>query len=279
MGEPAKARIADRGYRRYEGVRHSGGQWAVVAQQQARAQWRQRSVVLMAILAGVMTIVAGLWRYFAGLLKLDSEGYVYNLHWWTFFPALIMALRTGGGSIADDARAGGFQFYFSRPLTHAHYLAGKLLGVFLMVALVAAVPGTILAVENLVLAPDGGAVLLLLKALMLGILTSASLTCVVVALSSLIRRRGLVQAALVGVIFLPWVLGSSFRDFTRTPWPALASIPTHLGAIGQWLFHRPNEIGDRAMPVWISAIVLAAIGAAALWLALRQLRRTEVVAG
>jgi hypothetical protein len=100
-----------------------------------------------------------------------------------------------------------------------------------------------------------------------------------VALSSLLRRRGLVQAAMAGVIFLPWVLGASFRDFTRTPWPALGSIAIHLGAVGQWLFDRPNDLGDRAMPPWLALVMLAAFCVASVWVALRQLRRAEVIAG
>jgi hypothetical protein len=274
-----KARIADRGYRRYEGERKSGGRWWVVARQLVRSMRRQRAVVALAILTAFPTVISAAWLYVSGRFKpVDADSFVYNLYLVTFFPALVMALRTGGGAVADDARAGGFQFYFARPITHGQYLAGKLVGIGLLVAVVAALPGVLLAVLNFTLTPGGAALLLILKSALLGLVASASFACVVVALSSLIRRRGLVQAAMAAAIFLPWALGRGFQDFTRTPWPALPSIPTHLGALAQWLLHRPNEIGDRAMPPMVAALMLVLIGAASVWVALRQLRRAEVVA-
>jgi ABC-2 family transporter protein len=271
-----QARINDRGYRRYEGERRSGGRWWVVARQLMWSMRRQRAVIALAILTAFPTVIAGVWLYF---VRSDAQKFVYNLYLFTFFPALIMALRAGGGAVADDARAGGFQFYFARPITHGQYLAGKLLGVGLLVALVSALPGVLLALLNFTLAATAASLLVVAKAALLGLLAAAAFSCVTVALSSLIRRRGLVQAAMGGVIFLPWVLGASFRDFTRTPWPALGSIAIHLGAVGQWLMERPNEIGDRAMPPWIALAMLALFCAASVWVALRQLRRAEVVAG
>jgi hypothetical protein len=275
-----QARINERGYRRYEGERNARGRWWVVARELVRSMRRQRAVILLALAAALPTVIAGVWLYIAGRLKVvDPNEYVYNLYLPTSPLALIMALRAGGGAIADDARAGAFQLYFARPLTHAQYLAGKLVGVGILVAIVSAVPGILLALLQVTLTGTWASLLLVGKAALLGLAVAASLSCVVVALSSLIRRRGLVQAALAAVIFLPWVVGSSFRDFTRTPWPALASLPTHLGALGQWLFNRPNDIGSRAMPPAIAVVMLAAICAGAIWVALRQLRRAEVIAG
>jgi hypothetical protein len=201
----------------------------------------------------------------------------------TLFLAIGMAMRAGGGAIADEARAGGFQFYFSRPLKHAHYLAGKLLGVAMMIGAVTVLPALLLSLVSLAMSQGGSqamhAVGVLVKGVSLGALEAAVLASVIVALSSLMRRRGLVQGAFAALIFLPWLIGAKFRDFTRTPWPALGSIPAHLEALGQWLFGMPNEIGDRAMPPSIALIMLLAIAAAAIWISWRQLKRVEVVAG
>jgi hypothetical protein len=271
-----QARIADRGYRRYEGVRESGGRWWVVARHLVRSLRRQRAVIALAILTAFPTVIAGAWLYFT---RGNAQNFVNNLYHFTFLLAVIMTLVAGGGAVADDARAGGFQFYFARPITHAQYLAGKLLGVGLAVAMVSALPIVLLALLELAVAPSGAALVLLGKATLQGLLAATTLASVTVALSSLLRRRGLVQAAMAGVIFLPWVLGASFRDFTRTPWPALGSIAIHLGAVGQWLFDRPNDLGDRAMPPWLALVMLAAFCVASVWVALRQLRRAEVIAG
>jgi hypothetical protein len=280
-----QAKIAERGYRRYEGTRTTGGRWWVVARQLVRSLRKQRAVVVLTVLAAFPTVITGFVMYFAGRGQ-PGDDYVYKLlmkPYGTFFLALALAMRAGGGAIADDARAGGFQFYFSRPLTHAHYLAGKLVGVGLLVAAVSAAPALLLSLVKIAVSQSGGEAVrgfgLLLRAGALGLTEAAVFSCVMVALSSLMKRRGLVQGAFAASIFLPWLIGAKFRDFTRTPWPALASIPTHLESLAQWLFGIPNEIGDRAMPPLVAVIMLLAIAAAAVWVAWRQLRRVEVVAG
>ncbi len=282
-----QAKIADRGYRKYEGARHSHGRWWVVAEQLARGLRKQRAVLALVIIAAFPTVITAFVLYLANRIKpVAGDEYVYNLllkPYGTLFLAIGMAMRAGGGSIADEARAGGFQFYFARPLRHAHYLAGKLLGVGLMIAAVTALPATLLSLASLAMAQGSAqaahALGLLLKALLLGSLEAAVLACVSVTLSSLMKRRGLVQGAFAALLFLPWLIGTKFRDFTRTPWPALGSIPTHLEALGQWLFGIPNEIGDRAMPPTSALAMLLLISSACVWLSLRQLKRVEVIAG
>jgi hypothetical protein len=141
----------------------------------------------------------------------------------------------------------------------------------------------LLALVKIAVSRSGGEALrafgLLLRAGALGLLEAAVFSCVIVALSSLMKRRGLVQGAFAALIFLPWMIGGKFRDFTRTPWPALGSIPTHLESLAQFLFGVPNEIGSRAMPPWIALGMLGVIAAASVWVAWRQLRRVEVIAG
>jgi ABC-2 type transport system permease protein len=284
QSEPA-ARINDRGYRRYEGTRGgAGSRWWVVARRLLRGAVKQRAVIAIAVIAAFPTVVCALLLYFRNLV--DPSNLVYRLFfdgWGTFILALAMALRVGGGAIADDARAGGFQFYFARPLTHAQYLAGKLVGVAALLAAITALPAMALSLVRLALSQGGTdatrALGLVLKSAALGGLESLVLASVVVALSSLMKRRGLVQGAFAALIFLPWLAGNRFREFTRTPWPSLASIPTHLDALGRWLYGVPNELGDRAMPPAIALVALLAIAAASVAVAWRQLRRAEVVAG
>ena len=282
-----QAKIADRGYRKYDGPRSARGRWWVVAEQLARSLRKQRAIVALVIIAAFPTVITAFVLYLAGRIKpVGGDEYVYKLllkPYGTLFLAIGMAMRAGGGAIADEARAGGFQFYFSRPIRHAHYLAGKLLGVALMIGAVTVLPATVLSITNLALSQGGAqamrAIGVLVKAIFLGSLEAAVLACVIVALSSLMKRRGLVQGGFAAMIFLPWLIGTKFRDFTRTPWPALGSIPTHFDALGQWMFGIPNEIGDRAMPPLIALIMLLAIASAAIWISWRQLKRVEVVAG
>lgn len=56
------------------------------------------------------------------------------------WPAFLIALIAGAGSIAADNRANALQVYLARPITKTDYLLGKILGVFIIVFLVVFVP-------------------------------------------------------------------------------------------------------------------------------------------
>jgi ABC-2 type transport system permease protein len=283
----AAARIRERGYRRYEGARTgTGGRFWVVARQLLSAARRQRAVTVLVVLAAFPTVISGFVVYFTGRLKpVSGDSYIYGLllkPYGTFFLALGLAMRGGGGAIADEARAGAFQFYFARPLAHGQYLLGKLAGVAALVATVTVAPPVLLALALLALSAGGSTahvLSLLLRGAVLGLIEAAVLACVVVALSSLMKRRGLVQGAFAAALLLPWLIGARFSEFTRTRWPLLASLPTHLDALGRWLFAVENDLGDRAMPPGMALLMLALVTIASVWLARRQLRRAEVVAG
>lgn len=56
------------------------------------------------------------------------------------WPAFIIALIAGAGSISADNRANALQVYLARPITKTDYLTGKILGVFVLVYLVVFIP-------------------------------------------------------------------------------------------------------------------------------------------
>jgi ABC-type transport system involved in multi-copper enzyme maturation permease subunit len=288
----SQARIRDRGYVPYEGgYTPATTRWLVVARRALASARRQRGVIVLVVLATFPTLISGVAMYLS--MKVGSlthrgtppSQYVYTLltkGYGTFLLAMLMAMFAGGGAIADDARAGAFQLYFARPIGREQYLAGKLAGVTALVAAVSLAPATLLALGRLAMAQTGEealrAAIVPLKAAALGAIESLVLASVVLALSSLGKRRGFVQGGFAALVVLPWMLGTKFAEFTRTPWPQLPSIPTHLDAIGRWLFDVPNDLGDRLMPVWLALAVLAAIVAGAIALVRRRLSSVEVIA-
>lgn len=293
MSEPAKKQpkgaIRDRGYQRYTG-RHTPerGRWALIASRMLRMSARQPWVMVMLILCIFPGLVGAVLMYiqaklYAAGMAPAPDPYVYYLYtkpYGTLLLAFLTALFAGGGAIADDVRGGAFQFYFARPITRDQYLAGKVVAPVVLVACVSLGPALLLSLLRVALAKDAadaaGAVLLPLKALGLGLIEAAVLGVPVVALSSLSKGRGYVQGAFAALFLLPWILGAIFVGVTRSPWPALLSIPAHLQGVGRFFFALPAE-DERVLPVWVSAAVLAAVVAGSLAVLRRRLAAMEVV--
>ena len=86
------------------------------------------------------------------------------------------------------------------------------------------------------------------------------------------------QGAFAALFLLPWILGAIFVGVTRSPWPAILSIPAHLQNLGHFLFALPWEEGERPMPVLVSAIFLAALIGGSIALLRKRLASVEVIA-
>jgi ABC-type transport system involved in multi-copper enzyme maturation permease subunit len=291
--EAPRGVIRDRGYQPYTGkLTSEAGRWALIAKRMLRMSARQPWVIVMLILSVLPALVYAVAMYFkarmfaAGIPGVDSpDSYVFDLivrPYGTMLLAFLTALFAGGGAIADDARGGAFQFYFARPVTREQYLLGKLAPPVVLVAAVACGPSVLVAILRLALARDTAEaiteVLLPFKAFGLGFLEALALGVPVVALSSLSRGRGYVQGGFAALFALPWILGRIFSSVTRSPWPDLLSIPAHLRNLGRALFDVPLDDGERALPLWVSAAVLAALIAGSAALIRRRLDTVEVIA-
>jgi hypothetical protein len=196
--------------------------------------------------------------------------------------AFLLALFAGAAQVADDARAGAFQFYFARPVTREQYLTGKVVPVLSLTMFVTLLPAMLLACLRLALLPSGTEVLHKLPivgaTLIMGCIEALVLAAPAVAFSSLSKRRSLVQGGFATMYLLPWVVGAIFMKVTRSPWPGILSIPEHLENLARFLYRMPLPDGQRAMPVWVSALFLSALVAGSLALLRRQLASVEVVA-
>jgi ABC-2 type transport system permease protein len=286
-----KGAIRDQGWRRYEGAYTStANRWQLIAQRMLRMATKQAWVIAMMILcvfpALVMAVLMFLQsKMYAAGLGGPPDHYVYYLYckpYGTLLIAFLVALFAGGGAVADDVRTGAFQLYFARPVTREQYLVGKLIAPVLLVAVVSAGPGILLAVLRVAVAKDGAdamhAVFLLGNAALLGAIEALVLGVPVVALSSLQRSRGLAQGAFAALFLLPWMLGAIFVDVTRSPWPAIFSLPHHLQVLGRALFEMKAEPNDRLLPVWISVAALSALVVGSIALLRKRLAAVEVIA-
>jgi ABC-type transport system involved in multi-copper enzyme maturation permease subunit len=282
--------IVDRGYQPYAGsYTPQAGRWAVIARHMLRTTARQPWVIVMLVLAALPTVVCAVVIYFetrvAGLgptKEMMSPDRIVMLPWGTMTLAFFLALFAGGGQVADDARAGAFQFYFARPVTRDQYLVGKLLPVVGLTAVASLVPALLLSLLRLALLPTGSEVVqhlpLLGATILVGLVEALALALPAVAASSLSRRRGYVQGLFATLYLLPWLVGRIFVSVTGSPWPALPSVAAHLENLAHRLYRIAPPDNEPALPLWVSLLFLSLLIGGSFWLLRRRLASVEVVA-
>jgi hypothetical protein len=288
--------IRDRGYQPYVGgYTPESGRWALIAGRMLKLTMPQWWVILL--LVGVLLRLLGeaIWMWLktkiAGAVppgtplgdipNVDSSILAILNGSGTLLIAFVLALFVGGAAIADDARAGAFQFYFARSVTKVQYLIGKLVPVLVLVGSAAIVPAVLLATLRLALCQSGEVMQKLPlepAALGAGVIETLVLSLPALALSATSSRRGYVQGIYAMLFLLPWVVGGIFVRITRSAWPKLLSIPAHLENVARFLLRMPAG-DDLSLPVWVSALVLAAIVAGSIVMLRRRLDDIEVVQG
>ena len=283
--------ILDRGYTPYTGrYTPDASRWKVIASRMLRMSARQWWAILLMIATVIPLLVSAVQMWIMSKVAalappgspLPSPDSYVMLPWGTMTLAFLIALFAGAGQVADDTRAGAFQFYFARPVTRDQYLVGKVVPVVVLTMFIALVPSLLLSLLRLALLPNGDEVLKKLPlvggSLIIGTIEALVLAVPAVAISSLSRRRAYVQGGYAILYLLPWIVGGIFVRVTRSAWPALFSVPAHLENLARFVFRQPLEEGQRALPVWISAAFVALLVAGSFALLRKRLSAVEVVA-
>jgi hypothetical protein len=283
--------IRDLGYKRYDGPRlpHRSRFRVLIARTLSLA-WASGLVKTTLILGMFPMVVCGVILFLkvklqqelvsrGAPIKIEDPGFwvFYCVYWCQIWFAFAMSLLVAAPAISEDVRTGAFQFYFARPIAKSHYLVGKMVPVGLLVTLVCAVPGLMVALLRIGLCKTGAeawsALPLLGSALIYGLIFAAVMSLPAVALSSLSRRSGTIQGTWAALFFFPWILGEGMAAATGVDYAALVSLPTDLRLVGQYLFGM-----EPSYPIpWYypTAVLLGLIVASAVAL-LRRLERVEV---
>lgn len=173
---------------------------------------------------------------------------------------LLLSIFGGSGLVANDLRTGAILVYLSRPLTRRDYVLGKLgvvLGLNLAVTLV---PGLLLYLIALGLAPDlflkwslaWIAPAVVLHSLVISLMVSL-LTLAVSALSRSARVAGL---AFAGVVVGLEIVRSVLAAMTDQPLAHLLSVQADLKAVGAQLFGLTvRGVAPAAYPPFVLALV------------------------
>jgi hypothetical protein len=274
-----KAEIHDVGYESYRGARTPPARrfWTIAKNVFALA-WRSRWGVKLPFLAAAGTTVAGAVVMYVARNKLfetarqhgapvpRAEQIIFYSLLGYKLAAYMLATVVACAAIADDLRLGAFQFYFSRPLRTRDYLAGKLLGLALVVGVPMFLGPVILAIVRVCLADDVGQAVTLLpfvpRAALLGVLGTAAFVLPPAALGALVGKRGTAQALYV-VYFV--VLGNPSEGLPRmlgAPALALADVGYDVEVVGRALFGVTGAWPD--VGTWPAAGALAVVCAASL---------------
>lgn len=284
--------IRDLGYRAYDGPRNppSHNAWVMLRQGLLRAwgSWMVKVAVFLCwipplIAAAVVAVV----RYFSREMTGDPEAEDIQaffgsqvLRWLFFFQTYgfvsLVSAGAGASAIAEDFTFKAFQFYLAKPVTVAHYLAGRVLAVSFFVFLVTFPPSILVGLALAGTAPPDHLVddvLLLVPSLVHSLLLSVIVASTAVAISSLSKSRALTTSAWVFVFLVPAGVAFVVDTLADWPWLYLVSITGLLGIVADALFKAQTEsplTWYHALPV----LVLLLVGSGAL--ALHRLRRAEV---
>jgi ABC-2 type transport system permease protein len=191
-----------------------------------------------------------------------------------FFVVLMMA-AVGADIIAKDVAAKAHHLYFSRPLTPAQYLLGKLSAVAVILAVIVIAPGLLLALAQLLLAPtqdfeNFGRVTLGILAY--GVVLSVVGAVLIGCLSAYGKRARTVGAIWVGLYFLTAALAGVVHVLTeQAAWTRLLSINLLFVDAGR-LFYAESSEGVGPLLVLLG---LAALAAFVLYRRLADLERSE----
>jgi ABC-type transport system involved in multi-copper enzyme maturation permease subunit len=163
----ARATIYDLGYKRYAGGRRpQSTRWRVISRNQLAQSWKTwwrfkawiaLTVLITVVLGAVMVLIqkeefTPLRRNGAFIKMID--GMVFGSGSFYARVCFLLSLTAGAGVVATDMRSGAFTFYFARPVRALDYIAGKLVGLFVLQACVILVPMIVLTLVRLGLSHD-----------------------------------------------------------------------------------------------------------------------------
>jgi ABC-type transport system involved in multi-copper enzyme maturation permease subunit len=192
---------------------------------------------------------------------------------------ILLSIFGASGLVANDLRTGAILVYLSRPLTQRDYIAGKLLVPLSLNLAVTLVPGLLLYLVGLALAPEQyvkwDLVWIAPAVVLHALAVSLVVSLVVLAISSLSRSARVAGLGFVGLVFgLEMVRLILQNGFNRRE-AVLLSLQADLQAIGVALF----GVVDRQLDIFWGwpLLVLVAVALGCLAILRSRVRAVEIV--
>ncbi|HZL98880.1 MAG TPA: ABC transporter permease subunit [Planctomycetota bacterium] len=208
--------------------------------------------------------------------------YWYMLQMQAIFVVLTCVLL-GAPLIAEDRRSNALELYFSRPVSISQYLLGKLAIIGTLIAAVTVIPAALLLFFDASLTAGDPAALwpklkLLGRTLLAGAVLVAIPSLLILAASSLTERaRNAAILFMAFVVMLELVVSNILVEVFSAPYFHLLQVGFNISQVAAWLLGAEQQVSS-AVPVWLSALALAAWVAVLVPLLVRRVRPVEVVA-
>ena len=278
--------IYDQGYRRYEarGPLRRVRFWPIT-REALRLVLARRAFLGLLMIAWVPFLARVIQVYVvtrfpeAGrLLPVDGRLFGEFLAQQSVF-TLFLTVFGGAGLVANDLRTGAILVYLSRPLTRRDYVLGKLGTLLALNLSVTLLPGVLLYVVALSLAPEqflkrelwwiGPAVVL--QSLVVSLVTSL----VALAVSSLSRSARVAGLGFFGLLMGLELARGILRAVYNRPETLLVSLRASMHAVGNALF----GVRERAYDLpWVQpAALLLLVSIACLMVLRSRVRAVEIV--
>jgi ABC-2 type transport system permease protein len=278
--------IYDQGYRRYEArAPLRKARFWPITREALRLVLMRRWFIGLAVAGFIPFVVRVVQIYIvtrfpdAGrILPVDGRLFGEFLNQQVGF-TILLSIFGASGLVANDLRTGAILAYLSRPLTRRDYVLGKLLVPMALTLAVTLVPGLLLYLSGLSLAPEtylkwelawiGPAIVV--QSLAISLVVSL-LTLAISALSRSARVAGLgLFGLIIGTEMVRLVLQQGFRQKPAM----LLSIQADLRAVGAALFGLADR--DIVMHWGWAALVLALLSLGCLAILRSRVRAVEIV--
>ncbi len=281
--------VYDRGYTHWEpSAEKAWPSWWVIAKRGISEPLKSRWLLVLIIGSWIPAVVKAVMIYFklkagdlldvlaGGWSSIDAAGFLSFLEGQRF-PVFALLAIVGAGLIAADRRDNGLSLYFSRPLGLKSYVGGKGLIIMFYYFLVTLFPTYALCLFSYLIAPEAGAIDLLLviplRATVFCLLTGMSLSLVLLAFSSLGKRSIFVMVWWTILITGTETLQLIAKGLGSNNLEVINFLGNYHNA-GAFIFSADPRMGVSG---WASfAVVLLCTGAAMLVL-YRRIRPVEVV--
>lgn len=192
---------------------------------------------------------------------------------------LLVVSWYGAGLIAEDRRLGANLLYFARPLTRFGYLSGKFLAACLFGALATVVPTLLICGMASFASPEWSFLKQewrsILEALAFAMAWVATVSVVVLAISSVVKRKTHALIGIVGFVMVLGGVGEAMAELTRDPRFELLDVFGNFARIGRWLLL--DQVDER-VGIEAPLLVVGAVWVAAVTVLLARVRKMEVVA-
>jgi ABC-type transport system involved in multi-copper enzyme maturation permease subunit len=279
--------IYEQGYRRYEarGPLRRVRFWPITREALRLVLSRRAFLGLLAMSwAQLLFRVIQIWivtEYPQAGRLLPVDGRLFGEFLSVQVPFVLLLMVFGGaGLIANDLRTGAILVYLSRPLTRRDYLIGKLAVLVCLGLFVTLVPGLLLYLVGLALAPAQYLTLELWWIAPALVLQSLVLVLVLgllsLAASSLTRRAVVAGLSFFGLFMGLEMARGVLRQIFDQRWATLLSVQSDLRSIGAALFGNTLRRFE-SVPWHEAALVLAFVAALCLLVLRARVRAVEIV--